>query len=53
MGDFGIVVVPRDGADTNKIINHSAVLRQYKVGACAAQSCRGPQRVPRLKDMLG
>lgn len=33
MGDFGIVVVPRDGADTQKIINHSSVLRKHKVGA--------------------
>lgn len=32
VGDFGIVVVPRDGADTEKIINHSSVLRKYKVG---------------------
>lgn len=31
MGDFGIVVVPRDGADTEKIINHSSILRKYKV----------------------
>ncbi|CAF91057.1 unnamed protein product, partial [Tetraodon nigroviridis] len=30
VGDFGMVVVPRDGADTAKIINHSSVLRKYK-----------------------
>lgn len=31
VGDFGIVVVPRDGADTEKILNHSSILRKYKV----------------------
>lgn len=31
MGDFGIVVVPRDGADTERIMNHSSVLRKHKV----------------------
>lgn len=36
MGDFGMVVVPRDGADTAKIINHSSVLRKYKVGVSCA-----------------
>uniref|UniRef100_A0A8C5GYQ6 Nicotinamide-nucleotide adenylyltransferase n=1 Tax=Gouania willdenowi TaxID=441366 RepID=A0A8C5GYQ6_GOUWI len=30
VGDFGIVVVPRDGADTEKIMNHSSILRKYK-----------------------
>ncbi|KAL8178115.1 UNVERIFIED_CONTAM: Nicotinamide/nicotinic acid mononucleotide adenylyltransferase 2 [Gekko kuhli] len=30
VGDFGIVVVPRDGADTDRIMNHSSVLRKYK-----------------------
>ncbi|TWW73230.1 nicotinamide/nicotinic acid mononucleotide adenylyltransferase 2 [Takifugu rubripes] len=30
VGDFGIVVVPRDGADTEKILNHSSILRKYK-----------------------
>ncbi|XP_070602398.1 nicotinamide/nicotinic acid mononucleotide adenylyltransferase 2 isoform X2 [Erythrolamprus reginae] len=30
VGDFGIVVVPRDGADTERIMNHSSVLRKYK-----------------------
>ncbi|XP_072298030.1 nicotinamide/nicotinic acid mononucleotide adenylyltransferase 2 [Eucyclogobius newberryi] len=30
VGDFGIVVVPRDGADTERIMNHSAILRKYK-----------------------
>lgn len=33
MGDFGIVVVPRDGADTERIMNHSSILRKYKVRA--------------------
>lgn len=33
VGDFGIVVVPRDGADTERIINHSSVLRKFKVRA--------------------
>lgn len=33
MGDFGIVVVPRDGADTERIMNHSSILRKYKVSA--------------------
>ncbi|KAG7222917.1 hypothetical protein INR49_015983 [Caranx melampygus] len=28
--DFGIVVVPRDGADTERIMNHSSILRKYK-----------------------
>uniref|UniRef100_A0A8C2ESE5 Nicotinamide/nicotinic acid mononucleotide adenylyltransferase 2 n=1 Tax=Cyprinus carpio TaxID=7962 RepID=A0A8C2ESE5_CYPCA len=28
--DFGIVVVPRDGADTERIMNHSSVLRKHK-----------------------
>ncbi|RXM28350.1 Nicotinamide/nicotinic acid mononucleotide adenylyltransferase 2 [Acipenser ruthenus] len=31
VGDFGIVVVPRDNADTERIMNHSSVLRKYKV----------------------
>lgn len=31
MGDFGMVVVPRDGADTERIMNHSSVLRKFKV----------------------
>lgn len=31
MGDFGIVVVPRDGVDTERIMNHSSVLRKHKV----------------------
>ncbi|XP_040263236.1 nicotinamide/nicotinic acid mononucleotide adenylyltransferase 2 [Bufo bufo] len=30
VGDFGIVVVPRDGTDTEQIMNHSSVLRKYK-----------------------
>ncbi|XP_061586899.1 nicotinamide/nicotinic acid mononucleotide adenylyltransferase 2 [Cololabis saira] len=30
VGDFGIVVVPRDGVDTEKIMNHSSVLRKNK-----------------------
>uniref|UniRef100_A0A8B9LQ32 Nicotinamide/nicotinic acid mononucleotide adenylyltransferase 2 n=1 Tax=Astyanax mexicanus TaxID=7994 RepID=A0A8B9LQ32_ASTMX len=30
VGDFGIVVVPRDGADTERIMNHSSVLRKHK-----------------------
>ncbi|XP_018609071.1 nicotinamide/nicotinic acid mononucleotide adenylyltransferase 2 [Scleropages formosus] len=30
VGDFGIVVVPRDGTDTERIINYSSVLRKYK-----------------------
>ncbi|CAL8313313.1 unnamed protein product [Gadus morhua 'NCC'] len=29
VGDFGIVVVPRDGADTERIMNHSSVLRKH------------------------
>ncbi|CAB1326184.1 unnamed protein product [Coregonus sp. 'balchen'] len=32
VGDFGIVVVPRDGVDTERIMNHSSVLRKYKHG---------------------
>ena len=31
MGDFGIVVVPRDGTDTERTMNHSSVLRKHKV----------------------
>lgn len=31
MGEFGIVVVPRDGADPDRIMNHSSILRKYKV----------------------
>lgn len=31
VGDFGIVVVPRDGTDTERIMNHSSVLRKHKV----------------------
>ncbi|ETE65796.1 Nicotinamide mononucleotide adenylyltransferase 2, partial [Ophiophagus hannah] len=31
VGDFGIVVVPRDGADTERIMNHSSILRKYKI----------------------
>lgn len=31
VGDFGIVVVPRDGVDTERIMNHSSVLRKHKV----------------------
>lgn len=34
VGDFGMVVVPRDGADTERIMNQSAVLRKYKVCVC-------------------
>ncbi|XP_047445336.1 nicotinamide/nicotinic acid mononucleotide adenylyltransferase 2-like [Mugil cephalus] len=30
VGDFGIVVVPRDGVDTEKIMNHSSILRKFK-----------------------
>ncbi|KAM8839111.1 nicotinamide/nicotinic acid mononucleotide adenylyltransferase 2 [Synchiropus splendidus] len=30
VGDFGMVVVPRDGADTERIMNHSSVLRKHK-----------------------
>ncbi|XP_023674846.1 nicotinamide/nicotinic acid mononucleotide adenylyltransferase 2 [Paramormyrops kingsleyae] len=30
VGDFGIVVVPRNGTDTESIMNHSPVLRKYK-----------------------
>nr|ADO27934.1 nicotinamide mononucleotide adenylyltransferase 2 [Ictalurus furcatus] len=30
VGDFGIVAVPRDGADTERIMNHSSVLRKHK-----------------------
>lgn len=33
VGDFGIVVVPRDGVDTERIMNHSSVLRKHKVKA--------------------
>lgn len=33
VGDFGIVVVPRDGADTERIMNHSSILRKFKVRA--------------------
>lgn len=33
VGDFGMVVVPRDGADTERIMNHSSILRKYKVSA--------------------
>lgn len=29
--EFGIVVVPRDGADPDRIMNHSSILRKYKV----------------------
>lgn len=31
VGEFGIVVVPRDGADPDRIMNHSSILRKYKV----------------------
>lgn len=31
VGEFGIVVVPRDGADPERIMNHSSILRKYKV----------------------
>lgn len=31
VGDFGMVVVPRDGADTERIMNQSSVLRKNKV----------------------
>ncbi|GAB0192723.1 nicotinamide/nicotinic acid mononucleotide adenylyltransferase 2 [Grus japonensis] len=30
VGEFGIVVVPRDGADPDRIMNHSSILRKYK-----------------------
>ncbi|XP_043941200.1 nicotinamide/nicotinic acid mononucleotide adenylyltransferase 2 [Protopterus annectens] len=30
VGEFGIVVVPRDGVDTQRIMNHSSILRKYK-----------------------
>ncbi|KAF2984596.1 hypothetical protein EK904_003542 [Melospiza melodia maxima] len=30
VGEFGIVVVPRDGADPERIMNHSSILRKYK-----------------------
>lgn len=31
VGDFGMVVVPRDGADTERIMNQSSILRKFKV----------------------
>jgi len=34
VGEFGIVVVPRDGADPDRIMNHSSILRKYKVSGC-------------------
>lgn len=43
MGDFGIVVVPRDGADTERIMNHSSILRKYKV----REQCPCSHLVPR------
>uniref|UniRef100_A0A8C5QJM3 Nicotinamide/nicotinic acid mononucleotide adenylyltransferase 2 n=1 Tax=Leptobrachium leishanense TaxID=445787 RepID=A0A8C5QJM3_9ANUR len=30
VGEFGIVVVPRDRTDTEQIMNHSSLLRKYK-----------------------
>ncbi|XP_048395396.1 nicotinamide/nicotinic acid mononucleotide adenylyltransferase 2 isoform X1 [Stegostoma tigrinum] len=30
VGDFGIVVVPRDNVDTDRILNQSSLLRKYK-----------------------
>lgn len=42
VGDFGIVVVPRDAADTDRIMNHSSILRKYKV---SSPSPRGPSSV--------
>lgn len=32
VGDFGMVVVPRDGVDVDRIMNQSSVLRKNKVG---------------------
>lgn len=32
VGDFGMVVVPRDGVDVERIMNQSSVLRKNKVG---------------------
>lgn len=31
VSDFGMVVVPRDGADTERIMNQSSILRKFKV----------------------
>lgn len=39
VGDFGIVVVPRDAADTDRIMNHSSILRKYKVSPPAPCWC--------------
>lgn len=33
VGDFGMVVVPRDGADTERIMKQSSVLRKHQVGS--------------------
>ena len=40
VGDFGIVVVPRDAADTDRIMNHSSILRKYKVSPPSPCWCR-------------
>lgn len=43
VGDFGIVVVPRDAADTDRIMNHSSILRKYKVSLpFGCWECSGP-----------
>lgn len=45
VGEFGIVVVPRDGADPERIMNHSSILRKYKVSqrvhVCPGKAERG------------
>lgn len=45
VGEFGIVVVPWDGADPERIMNHSSILRKYKVSQqlhlCPGKAERG------------
>lgn len=49
VGDFGIVVVPRDGADTERIMNHSSILRKYKVRVNALRRAEAtPPPLPHL-----
>lgn len=46
VGEFGIVVVPRDGADPDRIMNHSSILRKYKVrdAHVAGEDCERTHR---------
>ena len=54
VGEFGIVVVPRDGADPDRIMNHSSILRKYKVSGCQHgwEGCKGTRSLSLRRAVL-